>query len=129
MRTVRLKMIDREDVASDEPLPNLIGRILESVSFVRDYIQLDFGSVGMTVTKLPIVEQGSRTLRPGEKGYRDELCNRIGKSVREALVRNKEEIRISFEDEASVRVFIGPTGLSVGENVILYEDGKATCVW
>lgn len=122
-------MIDREDVASCEPLGKLRGRILESVTFVRDYIQFDFGSVGMTVTKLPIIVQGSRTLRPGDKEYRDELCDRIGKSVREALVRDKEEIGITFEDGASVRIFIGPTGLSVGENVILYEDGKATCVW
>ncbi|MFI7650288.1 hypothetical protein ACIBTZ_30035 [Micromonospora sp. NPDC049460] len=59
----------------------LVEEQLESVVFVRDYLQLDFGDARFTAYVWPAVTVGNTVLEFGEPGYRDALCAFISQEV------------------------------------------------
>jgi len=62
-------------------LTAIIGEYLSSVTFVMDYVQLDFNGHGLNLYVWPVVVIGDRASRQQEIGYRDALCALIGKNV------------------------------------------------
>jgi len=79
------------------PVAILSSRKVESVTFIHDYIQLGFGSAGISVYVWPIIDISGSQLLPNSVGYKDALCERIGKEVIRAEV-TKQCLSISFED-------------------------------
>lgn len=86
-------------------LSELKGRDLSSVEFVRDYVQLRFDGPYLTMHMLPsiITAQGD-ALMPGERCYRDFLCERIGVKVTDIEVVAHTEVAIHFEDGTALRI-------------------------
>jgi hypothetical protein len=58
----------------------LVGQELGSVVFVRDYVQLDFDGPRLSLYVWPTVVT-DRRVDFGEPGYRDALCELIGRPV------------------------------------------------
>jgi hypothetical protein len=52
----------------------LIGEQLSAVSFVMDYLQLQFDPFLLTVLTPLVVQSGSESYRLCDEGYRDALC-------------------------------------------------------
>lgn len=59
---------------SDSLLNTLVEEKLESVVFVMDYVQLDFGTARFTAYVWPTVTLGGVTEQFGDPGYRNALC-------------------------------------------------------
>ncbi len=89
-----------------EPLPidRIIGEELTSVEFVQDYVQLRFHRPTLTLFSWPVVRIAGEAFRFGEAGYRDRLCERIGRKVVAASFREDDAIRITFDDGAEFNV-------------------------
>lgn len=92
----------------EEVLQQIVGVPLSSVEFVMDYVQLRFGGPTLTLTTLPTVEVDSKVFLWNELGFRDELCNQIGRRVVAARIVPGESIQIEFEHGARVRVSLRP---------------------
>lgn len=82
----------------------IVGAQLSSVEFVQDYVQLRFDGPNLTLFVWPSLHFPNRVVRFGEPGYRDELCGRIALKVRQARIRENEDLVINFED--GVELFV-----------------------
>jgi hypothetical protein len=99
-----------------EALEKLVGRALSSVTFVADYIQFAFDGPGLTAYILPIVSSGSEHLESGQLGYRDSLCNQIGRCVQRVEV-DDQHVSLLFKEGAAISIslldkdYTGPEAL------------------
>ncbi len=103
----------------------LTGRMLSSVEFVQDYLQLRFDGPCLTAYTRPVVNLGPDHIDWGGAGYRDLLCEQIGSTVVDALA-NEVEVLIRFESGVVVSVslrdrdYLGPEAIQ-----FTGEDGVA----
>jgi hypothetical protein len=80
------------------------GEELSSVTFVQDYVQLDFNGPGFTLFQWPEVfvaeglQLGEGSYAHGDPGYRDALCLQIGQSVETTSVEEGVALEIAFEN-------------------------------
>ena len=65
-----------------DPFKQLEGEQLGAVTFVQDYLQLDFDGRGFSVFMPVSVEAGGATIRSGDPQFRNALCGQIAKLVR-----------------------------------------------
>jgi hypothetical protein len=86
-----------------EALGNLTGRVLGSVEFVADYVQLRFDGPSLTAYTPPTVSRGSEIHIWGQPGYRDALCRHIGCRVERTAV-DGQQASIVFESGAAVSI-------------------------
>jgi hypothetical protein len=101
------------------------GEQLGAVTFVQDYLQLDFDGPRLTLTIWPRVVQNGMTRRFEEAGYRDALCGLIGKIVREAYLVEGDRLQIEFLNGAALVVPLGPGDYQTAYGVV-FEDNKST---
>jgi hypothetical protein len=87
----------------------VIGATLVAVTFVWDYIQLQFEAAQLTdgarltAHTLPQVELADRCWRSGDDGWRDSLCARIGVAVTSVSWAG-QQLRFGFADGAVISV-------------------------
>jgi hypothetical protein len=105
-----------------ELVQHLVGRRLNEVMFVRDYIQFDFDGLTLNAVTLPTIQVGRRQFTPGEAGYGNALSERIGQSVENASLRKGEVLRISFNDSGDLSISLRPTDHTESE-VAVYASG------
>jgi hypothetical protein len=74
----------------------IIGEALSTVTFVWDYVQLGFDGRGFNVMCPMIVRTPGDSVRSGEAGFRDRLCELIGQIVRGVEISDTA-IEISFD--------------------------------
>lgn len=113
------------DTTSQQPLAVLVGCQLSSVEFVHDYLQLRFDGPCLTVVTHPTVRVGSRWFAWEKPGYRDTLCERIGKRVSTASVVEGQGICIKFEDTSCIALSLRPEDYRAAEAAMFdngYED-------
>ena len=93
----------------------IVGRELSSVTFVQDYLQLDFDGAVLTLFVWPDIfrEEGSYAF--GEPGYRDMLCGEIGEEVSETTLEPGEAIEVQFEDGVILRASLREEDIEVTE--------------
>ena len=63
------------------PLGLILGKRLDAVCFVLDYVTFQFGGLGLAALAAPLFIKEGRTLSAEESGYRDALCSQIGQTV------------------------------------------------
>jgi hypothetical protein len=114
--------------STERALESIVGRELSAVVFVRDYIQLQFDGAGLSALNLPMIKVGQQTLAFGEPGYRDALCERIGRAVRSASVEENERILMEFEDGSTLSISLRPDDYSGPEAAIFNNGPEETWV-
>ena len=77
-------------------MTKLVEEPLGSVTFVQDYVQLDFGDARLTAYAWPSVEIGDVTFPFGDRGYTDALCAFIAHEVITAEESPEAGLRIQF---------------------------------
>ena len=102
-------------------MTRLIGEMLSSVTFVMDYIQLGFGGPVLNVITLPAVLVAGKRFTFGDAGFRDALCNQIGRTVRAAFLKEGESAHIVFDDGAQISVSLRPEDYRSAEALIYYN--------
>jgi hypothetical protein len=90
-------------------LINLVGAEVESIVFIRDYLQVTLylpeSSPRLTYYVWPAVTTpGIAAGSVGNPGYRDELCALIGRLVVGASVGSKTGLTLHFDADASLTI-------------------------
>ena len=105
-------------------LERLVGREVDSVCFVRDYVQIVFDDgIVLTCYTLPIVTVSEQAFSFGVLGYRDRLGDLIGKSVQSVAERRQEELSIVFEGGDNVSVSLRTESFTSVEAAMLHRPG------
>ena len=78
------------------PLQAIIGEYLSSVTFVTDYLQLDFSGYGFTMNSWPAITADNRKLDHTDRDYKDALCSLIGQNVVEVDEYWDTGLRLGF---------------------------------
>jgi hypothetical protein len=112
-----------------DPIQILVGTLLSSVEFVHDYVQLRFDGPCLTVNAPFKIVVGKQTYPKGEPGYRDALCERIGRSVLHAVTVYEKQIEITFDDRAGLHISLKPEDQVGPEAAVLSAQTMPTCVW
>ena len=98
-------------------LDALVGQQLSAVTFVQDYLQLDFEGKRLTINIWPTVSLSRNEFHIGDVGYRDALCAAIGADVA-GTSETDSEILIRFD--------IGHIVISLAEDNgierVIFED-------
>ena len=110
----------------EKSLQMLIGEQLSAVTFVQDYLQLQFDGPRLTVFPHPVVMLGEQTFHWGKPGFRDALCNTIAKKVTEIQVAYGDSIAIRFADGSMIKISLKDNGCLGGESVNFDAGGN---VW
>jgi hypothetical protein len=117
-----------------EPLSIIVGKELSSVQFVLDYVQFRFDADGidstpcLTVTASMHVGIEGVVFKKGQPGFRDALCERIGKTVKGARSL-PERFQIEFSDTSTFVVSLSSDD-RVGPEAVLLQDGsRSIFVW
>src|SRR5215204_1308489 len=79
-------------------LASLEGEELGAIIFVRDYLQLNFDGPLLTLLVWPRLRDQAQVLGISDVGYRDKLCQQIGKVVQAIDENSREEVTIQFSD-------------------------------
>jgi hypothetical protein len=106
----------------------LAGQELNAVVFIKDYVQLQFDDSGLTAVTNPAVTTGVNVYGFGSSGYRDALCERIGRTVTKAHLAEEEEIRIDFDDGTAICISLKPEHY-IGPEAAIFHHGEDTWVW
>lgn len=111
------------------PLKILEGSQLSSIEFVQDYVQLHFDGPTLTAITPPRVRVRNQWLEWGKQGYRDALCERIGKVVSHASTIPEQEIKIEFEDGGLISISLNPDDFRAAEAAVFDNPPNPTLVW
>lgn len=112
-----------------DPLGVLFSEQLGAVSFVQDYLQLDFEGHKLTMIIWPAVRIGLEQRTFGEPGYRDALCSLIGHSPT-AIAENSRRIEIAFGLAGTLECDLSERPDDEGERVLFFHaDGKQWSSW
>lgn len=81
----------------------VLGKKLVAVSFVLNYITFQFENFNLAALARPLLVQGKDELSAEMPGYRDALCNQIGKTVVSASER-PEKLEVTLMDDIKIVV-------------------------
>lgn len=83
----------------------VVGRRLSGVTFVMDYVQLQFDPPPTINAFTPItVRSGGRTAVSGEETFRNLICGQIPKTVASIAIAEGESFSLSFEDGSVISI-------------------------
>jgi hypothetical protein len=94
--------------SSDRFLDILIGEKLSSVTFVMDYLQIDFDGNRFTFYIWPVIIVEGINYNFGDALYRDKLCSLISKIISEVTLIDNEKMIIKFDDSNKLHLSLDP---------------------
>jgi hypothetical protein len=96
--------------AETEPLQQIVGEQLSGVTFVMDYLQLQFNPPPTinVYTPLTVLLRGERCVS-GDDQFRNKLCEQITKIVKSVAIRAEEAFLITFEDDSVISISLKPS--------------------
>lgn len=120
-------LVNRGDVVEVRAVER---RELAAVTFVRDYVQLQFDGPTITAVTLPSVCNSGKVFASGSPGWRDQLCGRIGKRVSRAIARAGVCLQIDFIDGSSIAISLRPEDTRGAESAIFDDrETKTLATW
>lgn len=109
-----MSRISREDFA------DLVGEDLSGVTFVRDYLQLQFNPPPLLNCYTPVaVRVGEAAVLLGEPAFANAIIGQIGKFVADVAFDEGEALIITFTDGSVVSVslsaahYVGPEAINL----------------
>jgi len=118
------------DNSRESLLSLLTGRELSAITFVRDYLQLQFDGPFINAYVWPLIRMPEKKIDFGAPGYRDALCGQIGKTV--IAAREEPEIKLAIDfDNAVVFEISLKREDRITEEAAMFQDGtgKRWNVW
>lgn len=106
-------------------LSSLTGEQLSSVTFVADYVQLDFNGPRLTAFSSPIVEVDGIRHRFPAPGSRDALCSLIQQFVSHADAQDGRSIELTFDSGARLSISLEADAYE-GPEAATFSDPRAS---
>jgi hypothetical protein len=92
-------------VDADEILRQIVGEQLSGVTFVMDYLQLQFNPPPNLSAFTPVsVRVGATSWRSGDDQFRNRLCDQITKIVKSVKILEEDAFEIEFEDASVISI-------------------------
>ncbi len=108
-------------VISRENFADLIGEDLSGVTFVRDYLQLQFNPPPLLNAYAPVhVRSGESFSRFGEEHFANLLIAQIDKVVRDVNVALGDALTIRFEDNSEIAISLRLEDMVEGEALVFH---------
>jgi hypothetical protein len=96
--------------AEAELSQQIVGEQLSGVTFVMNYLQLQFNPPPTVNAYTPVtVSSGDWSSAVGEDQFRNKICDQITKIVKSVVVRDEEAFRITFEDDSVISISLKPS--------------------
>jgi hypothetical protein len=95
----------------------LYGEQLSAVTFVQDYLQLWFDGPGINVTNPLTVDVNGKSATSWKNGFRDLLCEQIGKKVESISMVTEQSFTIWFSDRSKISVSLRTEGSTSPEAI------------
>jgi hypothetical protein len=93
-----------------EVYKQIVGEQLSGVTFVMDYLQLQFNPPPTINAYTPVtVSSAGKTCLSGDDQFRNQLCEQITKIVKSVIVRDAEAFVITFEDGSTISISLNPS--------------------
>jgi hypothetical protein len=107
-------------------LKEFVGEDLSGVTFVRDYLQLQFNPPLALNAYTPVtVRSGDRSSTFGEDAFPGLLLGQLNKLVRDVEMRLEEALIITFSDGSTIAVSLRPDHYVCAEAVHFFlKDGR-----
>jgi hypothetical protein len=117
-------MPDEERLSADKKmtlLGQLSGRRLHAVTFILDYVQLQF-EPALTIsafTRVSVRQNGEGVREDDDDQFRNLLCAQISKAIGLVIVRDSKSFDLTFEDGSGVSIsltaedYVGPEAVAV----------------
>jgi hypothetical protein len=100
---------------------HFVGRRLSGVTFVMDYVQLQFDPPPTINALTPItVRSGARTAVSGDESFRNLLCDQIPKTVTDISLIDGEALNFTFEDNTTISLSLRKEHYVCPEAVNIY---------
>lgn len=114
----------------NQALKQLEGRELAGVTFIRSYLQLLFDGPYLNAYVWPQISKGENHFNQGDLGYRDALCQQIGKTISNTLEDEGKRLILKFSDESEIEISLEEEHREGPEAVVIQIDGgKTWAVW
>ena len=107
-------------IQDHEQLKELAGRQFTAVTFLGDYLQLQFDGPGLNVMNTTDVAWQEQFARTGDDQFRNLLCGHISGRV-QAVQINAEEVSIEFFGGGRIAVLLGDEHYSGPEAIYYYR--------
>jgi hypothetical protein len=88
----------------NDPFQQIVGEHLSAVTFVQDYLQLQFDGPSLNALTVVTVTTPGGHAKSGEDQFRNLLCSCITKKVLEVTVKEHEALNIDLADGFLVSV-------------------------
>ena len=112
------------------PLAEVAGEYLSSVTFVMDYLQMDFCGQSFNFYNWPVLILEDRRLECQEPGYRDALCGLIGKTIQSVDEFLDTGLTFKFETGEITTVSLrAPAGSTIPEVAQYSCPKKSGVIW
>ncbi len=108
--------------SNENPFNILIGEKLSSVTFVMDYLQVDFDGNKFTIYVWPIVTVENIDFKFGDTSYRDKLCSMITKVVMDVTIVDNKEIVINFDNNDRIFISLDPDNPDIVGEIATFTD-------
>ncbi|WP_158752832.1 hypothetical protein [Dyella sp. S184] len=108
----------------------LLQKKLVSVTFIKDYLQLNFDGPYFNFYDYPSINVGGEIFDSKKFGYREHICNLIGSKV--VLIKEDidSNISINFDNSSSVSLSLKPEDRSSVEIAMFQSgSGEGWIVW
>ena len=114
-------------IDADAFFAELRGEYLSAVTFVMDYLQLDFSGRTINVYNPLAVSSGDAAITSWQPGFRDLLCAQITKVVVSVEFLAEQALTIRYEDGSSVSVSLRRADYTSGEafETFGFKDGAS----
>jgi hypothetical protein len=113
----------------EDPFASIIGEKLSAVVFILDYVQLQFDGPTLTCLRFPFLLVEGKQISVDQQGYRDRLCEQIGKTVAAVSTKEDVEILITFSDNSAISISLKPEDYC-GPEIVTFDDGTGQMrVW
>ena len=101
---------------------DLVGEKLSSVTFVLDYLQLDFDGNGFTMFIWPVIISENEKAVFGEGQYRNKLCALIAKVVTRIAYVEDVFLHIVFDEANQIKWPINPDNPDIIAEIGIYRN-------
>jgi hypothetical protein len=110
-------------------LEGLKGRDVSAVTFVQDYLQLQFDGSFLNVFVWPRLTLKGVVFEFGSSGYRDALCQLIGKTVVGVIEESNVKLGFFFYEEEVLEISLAPRDRRGPEAAMLQTGDGNFNVW
>src|SRR6266700_8165916 len=93
-----------------DPSRQIVGEQLSGVTFVMDYLQLQFNPPPTINAYTPVtVSSSGTTCVSGDEQFRNRLCDQITKIVKSVVIKDEAAFVITFEDGSMISISLRPS--------------------